>query len=63
MNFKIDINEIKTQGEARSLGMEFQEWSSKQSLSYGELINYQNDLMTIAEKFDLIEEFKENGII
>jgi hypothetical protein len=63
MDFKIDINEIKTQGEARSLGIEFQNWASNNSLSYGELINYQNDLKTIAEKFDLIEEFKENGII
>jgi hypothetical protein len=54
---------IKTKEQARQYGMYFQEWVSEQNLSYGKLFDYQNKLTKIAEKFDLVEEFKENGII
>lgn len=54
---------IKTKEQARQYGIDFQNWASNQVLSYGELIHFQNKLTKIAEKFDLVEEFKENGII
>ena len=54
---------IKTKEQARQYGIDYQNWASNQDLSYGELIHFQNKLSTIAEKFDLVEEFQENGII
>jgi hypothetical protein len=54
---------IKTKEQARQYGIDFQAWASNQDLSYGELIHFQNKLSKIAEKFDLVEEFKENGLI
>jgi hypothetical protein len=32
-------------------------------LSYGELAEWQAYFSELADKFDLVEEFKENGII
>lgn len=54
---------IKTKEQARQYGIDFQNWASNQVLSYGELIHFQNKLSKIAEKFDLREEFEQNGII
>ena len=54
---------IKTKQEARQYGIFYQEWASNKNLSYGELEHLQNKLTKMAEKFDLVEEFKENGII
>jgi hypothetical protein len=54
---------IKTKEQARQYGIDFQNWASNKDLSYGELIHFQNKLSKIAEKFDLVEEFQENGII
>lgn len=60
-NFK--INKPKTKGQARQVGIEFQDWASNQNLSYGELSHYQNEIYNMAKRFGLIREFKENGII
>lgn len=54
---------IKTKEQARQFGINYQEWASNQDLSYGELLHFQNKLSKLAEKFDLVEEFQENGII
>jgi len=54
---------IKTKEQARQYGIDFQNWVSDKNLSYGEIFHFQNKLQKIAEKFDLVEEFKENGII
>ena len=54
---------IKTQEEARQFAIDWQSWASEQSLSYGELAGWGEVLSVLAEKFDLVEEFKENGII
>ena len=53
----------KTQGEARMCGIEWQQWASNQNMSYGELAEDASILTKIAEDFDLVEEFIENGII
>jgi len=54
---------IKTQGEARQFAIDWQNWASEQSLSYGELVEWGDVLSGLAERFDLVEEFRENGII
>lgn len=54
---------IKTKEHARQYGIDFQSWASDKDLSYDELIHFKNKLSKIAEKFDLVEEFQENGII
>jgi hypothetical protein len=59
----ITPQELKTKERARQYAMDYQKWVSEQNLSYGELSQYQGMLETIGKKFDLIEEFKENGII
>lgn len=55
--------EIKTQDEAREYAIEWQKWAGEQNLSYSELIEWQEYFKELAEKFDLIDEFKENMII
>jgi hypothetical protein len=54
---------IKTADEARQYAIEWQQWQAEQSLSYGEMAEWQNEFEAIAKEFDLLEEFKENGII
>lgn len=57
------ITTFKTLNEARQYAIDWQSWQSEQSLSYRELIKWQNLFEKLAIKFDLLEEFKENGII
>jgi hypothetical protein len=54
---------IKTKEQARQYGIIYQDLVSKIDLSYKELLVWQNKLDAIAVEFDLVEEFKENGII
>ena len=60
----MDINKkINTAEEARQYAIEWQSWASEQSLSYGELAEWGDIFRELATKFDLLEEFNENGII
>lgn len=52
-----------TQAEARQYAIDWQNWASVQDLSYGEMAEMQSILLKIAEDFDLVDEFTENGII
>jgi hypothetical protein len=54
---------ITTKEEARNYAIEWQQWASKQNLSMQELVEWSTIFGDLAEKFDLQEEFKENGII
>jgi len=54
---------LKTKEQARQFGIDYQIWASEKDLSYGEIEHFQNKLFKLAEKFDLVEEFRENGII
>lgn len=56
------IQEIKSKAEAIEIATNFQSWASEKNLSYGELADYSNYFETIGRKFNLIREFKENGI-
>jgi hypothetical protein len=55
--------QVKSEGEARSLAIEYQNWASNQSMSYGELAYYQNYFEKLGKRFNLTAEFSENGII
>ena len=57
------LQRITTQGEARSYAIDWQHWAGNQNLSYGELAEWQNILSDLSEKYDLFDEFNENGII
>lgn len=52
-----------TQDEARQLAIDWQVWQAEQSLSYGEYAEWGAYFRDLAERFDLVDEFKENGII
>lgn len=54
---------IVTQEQARDLAVQWQDWQSTQSLSYGEVARWQELFEQLAAAFDLRDEFKENGII
>ena len=55
--------EVKSIEEAQNKAVEWQNWASKQNLSYGELIEWQEYFSALAKRFSLVGEFKENGII
>lgn len=52
-----------TEAEARQYAIDWQNWMSDQNLSWGELIEWQGEFRAIADEFDLLDEFTENGII
>lgn len=54
---------MKMKGEASQEAIEHQHWASEQNLSYGELADYSDYFRELGEKFNLTEEFEENGII
>ena len=58
-----DLTEVKTKGEARQIAIEWQAWQSKRSTSYGDMAAWQAYFIALARKFNLTEEFEENGII
>lgn len=57
------VDEVTTAGEATDLAIEWQHWMSDQSLSWGDLADWQGYFTALADKFDLHDEFKENGIV
>jgi len=57
------VRQAKTQDEAREYAIEWQHWVGTQNLSYGELHKWQWEFEFLADKFNLYEEFHENGII
>jgi len=63
MKINTYIHPNTTRGEARRYAQEWQAWASEQDLSFGELAEWQAYFLKVAEKFNLTEEFKENGII
>lgn len=61
---------IKTQNEARQFAIDWQYWFSEQNEIGKEPTLYQSDLVDwqvvfekLAKQFDLVDEFRENGII
>ena len=57
------LSTIKTPDEARQAAIDWQVWAADQSLSYGELADWAATLHELGERFNLIDEFTENGIL
>lgn len=55
--------DIKTAEEAKQFAIDWQSWASDRALSYRELSDWQVYFEDLADKFGLVGEFKENGII
>lgn len=49
--------------EAREQAIDWQQWQATQNLSYDEILEWQNYFYHIAKKYDLEDEFYENGVI
>ena len=58
-----DTSTITTADQARKFAIDWQRWQSEQSLSYSELAEWGDIFRNLAKRFDLTEEFTENGII
>lgn len=58
-----DYKTVSTADGARELAIDWQNWASEQSLSYGELADWQGLFIELGKKFNLTDEFEENGII
>jgi hypothetical protein len=54
---------INTKEEARQRAIDIQQYISQSSLSYGELVEIQNNLYNLAKRFGLVREFKNEGLI
>ena len=54
---------ITTAEQALIQAIAWQDWQSRRNLSYGELADWASYFQELGEKFDLTEEYKENGII
>ena len=59
----MNMEPIKTKEQAREKAIDWQNWQSKQSLSYVEMAEWASYFKELAKKFGLGDEFKENGII
>ena len=54
---------LNTQAEARQYAIDWQNWQAKQRFSFGEIHEWAMYFTELAERFNLTDEFKENGII
>jgi hypothetical protein len=54
---------ITTKEQARDYAIEWQQWAGDIDLSYMEIVEWSIFFEDLAQRFGLIEEFKENGII
>lgn len=59
----MNITQPMNRDEAREQAIDWQTWQAEESLSYSELIDWQDHFTSVAEHYDLVEEFTENGII
>lgn len=59
---RIPVENIKTKAEAQEIAMNWQSWQSTQVLSYKDCMEWAVYFETLAKKFNLVEEFKENAI-
>jgi hypothetical protein len=60
---KPPIETIKSKDEARQLAIDWQTSWQDHPYSYEELFDWQQYFYSLAKKFNLIREFKENGIL
>lgn len=60
---KLKVYCASTRDEAREYAIEWQQWLSEQSLSYGELAEWYEIFKKLGYKYGLSDEFKKNGVI
>jgi hypothetical protein len=60
---RVPVKRVETREQAQDIAITWQAWMSENSLSYGELADWQGYFEELAERFDLTDEFRENGII
>ena len=60
---KEEIENCTTKDHARELALDWQTWQQEESLSYGELAEWQAYFEKLGRKHGLLKEFRENGII
>lgn len=58
-----DLSSIETREQAIDAAVEWQSWMAERSLSMSEVIEWQGHFEALAAKFDLTDEFRENGVI
>lgn len=54
---------MKTKEDVRKLAISWQNYQSDKDLSYYEMSLWGEVFQILGERFDLLEEFKDNGII
>ena len=54
---------IESQDEARQLAIDWQNWQADQALSLAELSDMHEYFVALGKRYNLTDEFKENGII
>ena len=57
------IDKVASSGEAQSLAIDWQTSWQENQYSYSEIIDWQEYFTELAKKFNLTDEFRENGII
>lgn len=58
------VEAVQSASEARDIAVEWQHWQSEQSMSWGEVADWEGYFEQLAGKFpELKDEFKENAII
>ncbi len=58
-----ELKQIDNAAAAQQAAIDWQVWAGEQSLSYGELADWAGAFEELAEKYNLTDEFRENGII
>ena len=58
-----EIETVTSADEASELAIDWQAWQTDKSLTTAELVHYIDYFQALADKYDLTDEFKENGII
>ena len=58
-----NIKDVKTETEAREIAQEWQHEFESRNYDYEEISKWSFYFEGLAKKFDLVDEFKENGII
>jgi len=59
----MNITQPMNRDEAREQAIDWQAWQAEQSMSYDEIIKWQDHFKSVGEAYDLTEEFTENGVI
>jgi hypothetical protein len=54
---------ITTKDQSRQFAIDWQAWQATQALSHQDLADWQAYFADLAARFDLADEFKENGIV